>query len=253
MCHTPILKLFWTTNPFYYELEVAHINQWTPPMPDLTPHQVRHRTQTKIGRSKHRLDFRKQLDVCRFTPHYPFGPNNGVDETLQGVYEPVVGSQYLNCQPKLYGHTRSEWCHETAKMDSENGLLPVFRVYLDFFAYHFLTGYVELNVTKEGGLEHPMWCIVPKYGKLGRDMYSFVNILFLPYMKEALWATEVLVDDDARDLMMQNIAKRKSLRVMQQAAPIRRRSSVGRLLEKVDEIVPSTLKHVMDMKETEDV
>ena len=173
-----------------------------------------------------------------------------MDETLPQTGEAVVGSQLLNCHPKLYGHTRSEWCHENDKMDSTTGLLPVFKVYLDFFAYHFLTGYVELNVSRDGGVEHPMWCIVPKYGKLGRDLYQFANILFVPYLKEALYATDILVDDDDRDMMMKDIAKRKSLRV--QAVPMaRRRSSLTRVLQKVDEIVPSTLKNAFDPKDTD--
>lgn len=247
-CHTPILKLMWTTNPWAYQLEIAHINQWTPPYADLTPHQVRHKTQTKVSRSRHRSEFYPELLKGRFIPHYPFGPSVGVDEALLGKDEGVVGSQYLNCHPKLYGHTRTVWAHEHDKMDSTNGLIPVYRVYLDYFAYHFLTGYVELNVTRVNGVEHPMWCIVPVHGKLGRDMYSFVNILFLPYMREALYATQALVDSDERDQQLKDLARRRSLRV-QDLPPThqRRRSS----LSKVVNVVSVTVKHVLDAKETE--
>ena len=154
VCHVPILKYCWSTNPLLYELEVVHINQWTPGLDTLTLKQVKHRTQTKVGRAKHLKREKKHLESSRFTPHYPYGESLGVEDHLQlaEADEGVVGSQYLNCHPKLFGYTRSVYCKDSDKMDSENGALPIFRVYLDFFGYHFLTGYVELNVAKNGGV-----------------------------------------------------------------------------------------------------
>jgi len=211
MCHVPILKYCWSTNPFLYELEEVHLNQWTPKMEPLSISAIKHKSQTKIGRSKHRHEEVYVIDSGRFTPHYPYGESMGVQDHLELIpaFEEVVGSQYLNCHPKLFGYTRSVWMKDTDSMKSETGALPIFRVYLDFFGYHFLTGYVELNVSKAEGVEHPMWIIVPKYGKLGRDLYEFANILFVPYLKEALYTTFILRDDDNRDKRMSLIASQK--------------------------------------------
>lgn len=215
ICHVPILKYCWSTNPLLYELEVVHINQWSPKVEQLTAMQIKHKTHTKVGRSKHRTEEVAILDSARFTPHYPFGESLGVQDHLELVEgdEAVVGSQYLNYHPKLFGYTRSVYVKDNEPLKSERGEQGIFKVYLDYFGYHFLTGYVELNVDKNNGVEHPMWIIVPKSSKLGRDLYEFANILFVPYLREAIYATLVLRDDDERDKRMSLVAiqKRASL------------------------------------------
>lgn len=54
-----------------------------------------------------------------------------------------------------------------------------------------------------------MWIIVPKSSKLGRDLYEFANILFVPYLREAIYATLVLRDDEDRDKRMSLVAVQK--------------------------------------------
>jgi len=213
ICHVPILKYCWSTNPLLYELEEVFINQWTPTAEGLTFAEVKHRTQTKVGRAKHRFEERAVIDAGRFTPHYPYGMSYGVEEYLQTMEheESIVGSQYLNCHPKLFGYTRSVWAKDSDPLKSETAQLPIFRVYLDYFGYHFLTGFVELNVSKTCGIEHPMWIIVPKHGKLGRDLYEFANILFVPYLKEALYMTTIIRDDQNRDKRMSLVAMQKKM------------------------------------------
>ena len=207
----PIAKYILIANPFLYELETVHINQWAPKLPELTLYQVKHRTQTKYGRSKHNIEERAVISTSRFIPHYPFGAYQGVSSAMpEGATDTVVGIQYLNLHPRLVAFTESTWARDQDKMKSQDGELPMFRVTLPYFGGHFLTGFVEVNFSKTGETEHPMWCIVPKHAKLGRDCYEFANILFLPFLKEARYLTQIIRDDEVRDSKIKEYAQRRA-------------------------------------------
>ena len=63
---------------------------------------------------------------------------------------------------------------------------PLYAVELSYWnAWHFLTGYVEVNMQDEAkdenAVEHPMWIVVPSNGHLGHKLYNSVNKLFADY------------------------------------------------------------------------
>lgn len=100
--------------------------------------------------------------------------------------------------------TVSKHRHDDEPMRSITGSIPIFVVPLRWFAFHFLTAYVEgasssvrnphaenvpppahrltpplaaVNVTRWNGIEHPMWGVVPvkSNGWLGRFMFDYCD------------------------------------------------------------------------------
>jgi len=61
-----------------------------------------------------------------------------------------------------------------------------------------LTRARTVNVTKQGGVEHVTWAVVPRDGYLGRAVYSFCEQSVVPFLLEAerLAATHAAVEGD---------------------------------------------------------
>jgi len=155
------------------------------------------------------------VDNSRFAPHYPYGSD--MDQTEQSV----LGVQWLNINGNLMNYTQSIHAADDSKMRSGSGGLAFYRVNLNWLGFHFLTAYVEANITKGGGVyvyssfcsimhekqliiaflffnrrEHPMWAIVPRHNMLGRMMFSFCNTLFVPFLKEVISTMQQEAKDD---------------------------------------------------------
>jgi len=169
---TPLIKYLWSANPFIYELEVAFICQWSGHHPTLNAHQYKAEVLSMVACSLQDFSDVRLIEGQRFAPHYPYGPTLGAKPN-----EAVVGVQWLNQDAQLMNLTKSVFRHDDEPMRSLNGKLAIWVVPLQWFAFHFLTAYVEVNVTKWDGIEHPMWAVVPakSQGWLGRAMFSYCD------------------------------------------------------------------------------
>lgn len=196
----PIVKHLWGANPFLYELELAYINQWNGPHPTIKePKIMKERIQLMCCRALEEEKEREMIDRMRFAPHYPYGPSKG-----KATNETVLGCQWLNINGNLMNFTTSTHLQDE-KTISPRASLPIFRVHLNLFQFHFLTAYVEANVTDHINVEHPQWAVVPKSsnkcplsgGYMGRVMFNFCNTLFVPFLKEVETFTIVASEDGA--------------------------------------------------------
>lgn len=178
----PVLKYFWLCNPFVFELEELFCTQQSPaPTDQDTVLGMWKQARDVLGVSKwDRAEMAKERIVRKwFVAHYAYGPSLGTQT------ETHVGSQFLRLHPRLFLLTNATYALENETSRSETCGQCIAKVNLTYTTMHYVTGYVEANVTKWAGFEHPMWCVVPKYGKLGRDLYEFCNILFIPYLVQA--------------------------------------------------------------------
>jgi hypothetical protein len=179
VAYIPVTKFLWMANPFLYELQEQFIVQTGAPVPvKATQLELRQMVMDKVCLAKPEDQERKLIDKEWFCPMYPYPPNLGNKREI------VVGSQLVNLVPSLFGLMKVTFVQPEDKVRSEASGMPLFLVIFDNSTMHYLTGYVEANITKNGGLEHAMWCIVPKHAKMGRDLWAFINTLFLPYFQQ---------------------------------------------------------------------
>ena len=99
-----------------------------------------------------------------------------------------------------------------AEAKSESGKSNIAQVWLFWYSFHFLTGYVELNYRKDGGVEHPMWCIMSKKSHVAALTYRSVNELFMKLSPEIVNFVERvdLEEPEKFDEVMGVVSARKS-------------------------------------------
>jgi hypothetical protein len=185
----PIIKYFWHINPFIYTLEEQFISQWTYPLDGtgLDEKRIIHGAKKMVSRAIQNKKERKIEDESKFCANYPWGPSMGKKADV------VIGLQFPDasktCNFTQTIHVIDKKCRSATY--SHNGAPPtgktgVYQVILNAFSFHFLTGYVEVNYRVDHGLEHPMWCIIPKHGMMGKMSYNWVNNLFSNFVPDVV-------------------------------------------------------------------
>jgi len=165
----PWVKYYVNCNPWIYKLEHRMVTQISTEMKEVQPAQ--HCVQIGrdiISRAKQMTGRVKRVDMWWFVPHYPYPP---------------PGKRYaLGMQVAGTSLSFSLIVHTTHALRSDGGCreqlvlsnsckVPVYRVMLWYNnPFHFLTGYVEANISnggksqpeKDTGGEHPMWLVTSR-------------------------------------------------------------------------------------------
>ncbi len=142
---TPLYKLF-LLNPLLRDLSHIHINQTSQPLRFTTIQNKRLWIElVKTVRSKH-AEFLNHITFMGFYPTSPHRRTLGMQMGRRGSITFIV------------------WAENTLELKTHRPRsrvsLPLTSVHIDALnPYHFLTGYVEVNITNRNELEHPMWLI----------------------------------------------------------------------------------------------
>lgn len=174
----PILKYLFGCNPLLYRLAIRQRCLWTSPvdfddqkavaavvqaaswtivnLTDLLPQQV-----SKPPRKDDRI----------VSGHIPFPAEDRVSGTVIGTLTTNSLVTFVNADHNVNG---SIFHSMTAKRSIYNILLYVWN------PCHYLTGYVEINLQHEGGIEQAMWCIVGD-NYLGNLLFERTDALFWHY------------------------------------------------------------------------
>ena len=198
VAYIPLIKYTWSANPLLYVLEEVFINQWTPPIKNFAKDDLIEKTRVFVSRFKHEADERLAIDHVKFAAHYPFGKSRCKQP------DSVIGIQFPN-KSKMINMTntihvtpeyKNEYSMPGKNCRSETGQEGVYVVKLNWFSHHFLTGYVEVNFRKDKGLEHPMWCVVPRDNYWGMQSYSWVNDLFASFVPDVVEFVNIVDADN---------------------------------------------------------
>uniref|UniRef100_A0A7S4DFX1 Uncharacterized protein n=2 Tax=Lotharella globosa TaxID=91324 RepID=A0A7S4DFX1_9EUKA len=178
----PVIKHVLHKNPRLFNLEEVYINQWSPPLDANGDGIAGTRTDRKLSkcnikiqtmRAIHRRRDRDLTDAWPFAGHYPYPTKKRKNLT-------VVGVQYN------YG-TRNTLLTHTCHSHLIKGYVPrsptaswgMISVYLqEWNSYHPITAYVEVNLRKDGGVEHPMWIVMDRNSYWQTSFAQDVNKLF---------------------------------------------------------------------------
>ncbi|KAL4145841.1 hypothetical protein PRNP1_011717 [Phytophthora ramorum] len=174
----PMLKYLFGCNPFLYRLAIRQRCLWTSPLDfddqkavaavvqaaswtlvnltDLLPQQV-----SKPPRKDDRI----------VSGHIPFPARDRVSGTVVGVLTTNSLVTLVNTDHNVNG---SIFHSMTAKRSIYNLLLFVWN------PCHYLTGYVEINLQHDGGIEQAMWCLVGD-NYLGNLLFERTDALFWHY------------------------------------------------------------------------
>ncbi len=180
----PVLKYFFATNIWLWDLEEKWCNQWTEKFPpSINRKSVQETFVRYISDSFLEDDITlKEIDMACFCAHYAMPPPGCETNCLGMQYAP----RKLSTNLTLTRHWHM--LDESHSPLSDTGFGAIYEVNLHYFnAWHFLTGYVEANMQHESGgnrFEHPMWIIMPKTGYLGHRLYSAANDLFGEFVIE---------------------------------------------------------------------
>jgi hypothetical protein len=137
----PIIKYCLTSNLFLYKLEMVFARQATAPSPNLSDEKLIKGLVCDIEVPILAPRLRDELDSDRFCAHYPN----------------VMGVQYNF----LILFTNTYRRNKLAVTKCPTGKYAIYIVDLHyFFPFHILTSYVEVNITNEHSIEHPMYSIV---------------------------------------------------------------------------------------------
>mmetsp|Transcript_4402 Transcript_4402/g.5686 ORF Transcript_4402/g.5686 Transcript_4402/m.5686 type:complete len:385 (+) Transcript_4402:227-1381(+) len=168
----PLYKYVLLCNPFLFDLKVKYCNQWTISLnfrQDEILKAFLRDTSFAINTDKNR----DMLDDTEFTVLYQFPPPNRKSQA-------VVGIQHRRSRQTLF--TRSQFVAAGETPRGKNAKLGIFVIDLYFFnPFHTLTGYVEVNLTHDNRLEHPMWCVLGDTF-LGEHYMSRVDSLFFTHV-----------------------------------------------------------------------
>uniref|UniRef100_A0A6V1R1P7 Uncharacterized protein n=1 Tax=Heterosigma akashiwo TaxID=2829 RepID=A0A6V1R1P7_HETAK len=165
----PILKYVFYCNIFLNKISVEFVNQWTDGFPELTERQLLFGMYRATSFTVNIEKNRKMIDDTEFMVIYQFPP--------QRRFPPAVtGLQFRRMGGVLF--TRTEFAFPRDNVKSDTAKAPAMRIPLHYFnPFHVLTAYVEVNLTRDNGLEHPMWCAVGK-SYYARKFYNSIHRLF---------------------------------------------------------------------------
>jgi hypothetical protein len=158
----PIIKYCLTSNLFLYKLELVFARQATAPSPAIPDEKLISGLLYDIETPILAPHLRDSLDHDRFCAHYPN----------------VMGVQYN----LLVLFTNTYRRNKLAVTRSHSGKFAIYIVdFHYFFPFHILTSYVEVNITHEHTIEHPMYSIVgTTHWPL--QIYANVDNLFLNHV-----------------------------------------------------------------------
>lgn len=194
MAACPVYKYVLLGNPFTHSLRETYISQWCEALDsnddDRTGAQGSASLQAHLKNATCRTlleDKRRRLvDAWPFSGFHPYPPSGRISRT-------VAGLQFSNTffTPAI--------CHSTLPFDlpghtprSETATWTLLVVYIQWWnpCYPY-TGYVELNMRRDGGLEHPMWLLNDQNSKLHMSDLHNVNtrfaklgLIFLEYVRQ---------------------------------------------------------------------
>ncbi|KAJ8539097.1 hypothetical protein ON010_g12775 [Phytophthora cinnamomi] len=174
----PILKYLFGCNPLLYRLAIRQRCLWTSPLDfndqkavaavvqaaswtlvnltDLLPQQV-----SKPPRKDDRI----------VSGHIPFPAPDRLSGTVVGVLTTNSLVTLVNADHNVNG---SIFHSMTAKRSIYNVLLFIWN------PCHYLTGYVEINLQHDGGIEQAMWCLVGD-NYIGNLLFERTDALFWHY------------------------------------------------------------------------
>jgi len=188
----PAYKTLVLNNFWLFPLEEVFINQWSDPIDADADGEVdsedqlhiRRSLRNQICRAKLRERNRALTDAWPFAGHYPYPPPARASRTAAGLQ--FSDGTVLSTMLTHTGHP-SDVTDPTVRNiagfepRSAEALFGVSCVYLQSWnALHVYTGYVEVNVRKDGGCEHPMWLVsAARTSRLHANSISGVNKLFV--------------------------------------------------------------------------
>ena len=96
--------------------------------------------------------------------------------------------------------TRHAFKYKGMQTRCSNVKHPLLQVYVDACnLFHFVTGYVEVNITKKNGVEHAMWLVIDTSSYCSTLWLHFVNQTFaLVFSEVALHLKDTSKHDDPR-------------------------------------------------------
>ncbi|KAE8980075.1 hypothetical protein PF011_g22586 [Phytophthora fragariae] len=178
MVIAPILKYLFGCNPLLYRLAIRQRCLWTSPLDfndqkavaavvqaaswtlvnltDLLPQQV-----SKPPRKDDRI----------VSGHIPFPAPDRISGTVVGILTTNSLVTLVNADHNVNG---TIFHSMTAKRSIYNVLLFVWN------PCHYLTGYVEINLQHDGGIEQAMWCLVGD-NYIGNLLFERTDVLFWHY------------------------------------------------------------------------
>uniref|UniRef100_K3WT10 Uncharacterized protein n=1 Tax=Globisporangium ultimum (strain ATCC 200006 / CBS 805.95 / DAOM BR144) TaxID=431595 RepID=K3WT10_GLOUD len=168
----PVIKYLFTCNPLIHKLSTKHANQWTVPL-ELTDDQTVASALQSMTYTTHVESDRAQIDEHEFSAHYPVIPPSASPAPTS-----VVGVQFTTV---IVNFTKTTRNNAETGLRSELGKRGIYVVELMFWnPCHMVTGYVEVNVQHDGGVEHPMWCFTGE-NYWGNRFYKNIDNLFWRY------------------------------------------------------------------------
>ena len=177
----PAMKVMYI-NPMLFALEDVFINQWSDPLDadgdgdadavdqELARGAIKNCITSSLLREKNRAI----TDAWPFVGHHQLPPEKRPSKTVAGLQ--------MGCGGKctLISHTTHPYDvpgHVPRSEDASWGLIVVrLQAWNPFYQ---LAGYVEVNVRKDHGVEHPMWLVVDPSSQLAMDQLQGINRLFV--------------------------------------------------------------------------
>jgi len=179
---TPVYKWLLMANPFTHKLEEVYLSQWSDPLDANGDVEVDSQDQKIVQQTLRDVVCRSLLaernryiiDAWPFTGYHQYPPPGRRSRTMAGI-------QFSNTMSApLFSHSTLPYDvpgHVPRSPSAAWGLLIVYIQWWNpFYPY---TGYVELNVRKGGGLEHPMWLFNDRSSKLHMADLDAINRLFV--------------------------------------------------------------------------
>eukprot|EP00438_Fugacium_kawagutii_P007243 Skav211563 [mRNA] locus=scaffold2228:165109:165852:+ [translate_table: standard] len=181
----PIYKHTILTNALLFDLQECHTNQWSDPVDATLDGKVDE--ADRPGAKKHMLSgisrvllkerARRIVDAYEFTGFHPYPPPGRESKTVAGMqFANVAGP--LRCT--LISHTTVP--HDVAGHvpRSDTGAFTAIVVRMQSWnPWYQLAGEVEVNLRKDGGVEHPMWLLLDPTSNLAIRAKRSMNILFV--------------------------------------------------------------------------
>ncbi|CAE7490992.1 unnamed protein product [Symbiodinium natans] len=169
-------------NPFIYTLKEVYINQRSEPLDVDGDGNSNLKDQYLAFLAMRRLVCNAKIgdinahivDAWPFTGHHQFPPPGRESKTVAGLQMGMGG--YCT----LISHTTHPYDVEGHKPRSESAAHGVIVVRLQAWnPWYQLAGYVEVNVRKDNGVEHPMWLCADPSSKTHMNSCLSINKLFV--------------------------------------------------------------------------
>lgn len=183
VAYMPTMSVLKQSNPYLYDLEIVETNQWSDPIDADGDGNFTARDEEIIKRELKQVVFqtktierkRAAIDAWPFTGHYPYPTKNRKSETVLGVQFHEFGGGAMALTHSTHGH---EVPGHTPK--SATGSWNLVAVHLaSWNAFNYYTAYVEVNVRRDGGVEHPMWVAADRSSRAHMNALVYTNRLFV--------------------------------------------------------------------------